>query len=100
MLALAPGYRLHRDQVAEVCWPDVDLNTARRNLRVTCTQPATPWNPNSRRAASPLDARGHYRLTVPGTGLTAGTWLGVRFTTQDRAGNSVSQTLLRAAPVR
>ncbi|MFD0112538.1 ATP-binding protein [Streptomyces sp. NPDC058320] len=35
MLALAPGYRLHRDQVTEACWPDVDLNTARRNLRVS-----------------------------------------------------------------
>ncbi|WP_331729137.1 hypothetical protein OG698_47800 (plasmid) [Streptomyces sp. NBC_01003] len=55
------------------------------------------WRPVKAHA---LDARGPYRLTVPGTGLTAGTWLGVRFTTQDRAGNSVSQTLLRAAPVR
>lgn len=35
MLALAPGYRLHRDQVTEACWPDADLNTARRNLRVS-----------------------------------------------------------------
>ncbi|MEV0097286.1 AAA family ATPase [Streptomyces sp. NPDC050738] len=34
MLALAPGHRLHRDQVTEACWPDVDLNTARRSLRV------------------------------------------------------------------
>ncbi|MGW6899537.1 ATP-binding protein [Streptomyces sp. NPDC054919] len=35
MLALAPGHRLHRDQVTEACWPDVDLNTARRSLRVS-----------------------------------------------------------------
>ncbi|MFB6710245.1 hypothetical protein ACFCW6_36790 [Streptomyces sp. NPDC056333] len=50
--------------------------------------------------AQAVDARGHFRFTVPGVGLKTGTWLGVRFTTQDRAGNSVSQTLLRAALVR
>ncbi|WP_328886090.1 S8 family peptidase [Streptomyces sp. NBC_00316] len=50
--------------------------------------------------AQAVDTRGHYRFTVPGTGLKTGTWLGVRFTTQDRAGNSLSQTLLRAALVR
>ncbi|MET7855721.1 AAA family ATPase [Streptomyces sp. NPDC005318] len=35
MLALAPGHRLHRDQVTEACWPDADLDTARRSLRVS-----------------------------------------------------------------
>ncbi|MEV0097288.1 S8 family serine peptidase [Streptomyces sp. NPDC050738] len=46
------------------------------------------------------DTRGHFRFTVPGAVLGHGIWLGLRFTTQDRAANSVSQTLLRAALVR
>ncbi|WP_328910794.1 AAA family ATPase [Streptomyces sp. NBC_00234] len=34
MLAVAPGRRLHRDQVIESCWPDADLASAYGSLRV------------------------------------------------------------------
>ena len=32
MLALAPGHRLHRDAIAEILWPDAELETAANNL--------------------------------------------------------------------
>jgi DNA-binding SARP family transcriptional activator/predicted ATPase len=32
MLALAPGHRLHRDAIAEMLWPDAELETAANNL--------------------------------------------------------------------
>jgi predicted ATPase/DNA-binding SARP family transcriptional activator len=32
LLALAPGYRLHRDQVVDALWPDSDLPAAANNL--------------------------------------------------------------------
>ncbi|MFC9386945.1 ATP-binding protein [Streptomyces venezuelae] len=35
LLALAPGHRLHRDQVTDACWPDAAAETARRSLRVS-----------------------------------------------------------------
>lgn len=35
LLALAPGYRLHRDQIMDACWPDADVETARGSLRVS-----------------------------------------------------------------
>ena len=34
ILALAPSHRLHRDQVTETLWPDVDPHAAGNNLRV------------------------------------------------------------------
>src|SRR5688572_25835447 len=33
LLALAPGYRLHREQVMDVLWPDFDPQSASNNLR-------------------------------------------------------------------
>lgn len=33
LLALAPGHRLHRQQVLELLWPDLDPEAADRNLR-------------------------------------------------------------------
>lgn len=35
MLAMAPGRRMHREEIIDVCWPDVDVDAGRRNLRVT-----------------------------------------------------------------
>ncbi|HET7035860.1 MAG TPA: AAA family ATPase, partial [Thermomicrobiaceae bacterium] len=32
LLALAPGHRLHRDQIAEHLWPELDPDAAQRNL--------------------------------------------------------------------
>jgi DNA-binding SARP family transcriptional activator/predicted ATPase len=32
MLALAPGHRLHRDAIAEILWPNAELETAANNL--------------------------------------------------------------------
>ncbi|WP_433428287.1 ATP-binding protein [Nonomuraea sp. CA-141351] len=34
LLAVAPGHRLHRDQVMDVCWPESDAESAVRSLRV------------------------------------------------------------------
>ncbi|NGO74205.1 AAA family ATPase [Streptomyces sp. YC504] len=34
LLAVAPGHRLHRVQVMDVCWPDADRHSALRSLRV------------------------------------------------------------------
>src|SRR5215216_3955696 len=34
LLALEPTHRLHRDQVTETLWPDVDPDAAGNNLRV------------------------------------------------------------------
>ncbi|MGH2355926.1 MAG: AfsR/SARP family transcriptional regulator, partial [Chloroflexota bacterium] len=33
LLALAPGHRLHREQVAAVLWPDLDSAAASNNLK-------------------------------------------------------------------
>ncbi|MDQ3547769.1 MAG: hypothetical protein M3439_03020, partial [Chloroflexota bacterium] len=35
LLALAPGYRLHREQIMDALWPENDADAARRNLRFT-----------------------------------------------------------------
>ena len=35
LLALAPGHRLHRDQVIEALWPDSDLSAAANNFHQT-----------------------------------------------------------------
>jgi predicted ATPase/DNA-binding SARP family transcriptional activator len=35
LLALAPGHRLHRDQVLELLWPEAELEAAANNLRRT-----------------------------------------------------------------
>jgi predicted ATPase/DNA-binding SARP family transcriptional activator len=35
LLALAPGHQLHREQIFEYLWPDLDLAAAGNNLRVT-----------------------------------------------------------------
>lgn len=35
LLALAPGHRLHRDQVLDLLWPDADPEAAANNLRRT-----------------------------------------------------------------
>ena len=32
LLALQPGHRLHREQVTEMLWPDLDPTSARDNL--------------------------------------------------------------------
>src|SRR5690242_10152731 len=34
LLALAPGHRLHREQVSDALWPDLDPDAAANNLRV------------------------------------------------------------------
>ncbi|MFB6831170.1 ATP-binding protein [Streptomyces hydrogenans] len=34
LLAVAPGHRLHREQIQEVCWPDAAPGAATNNLRV------------------------------------------------------------------
>ena len=34
LLALAPGHRLHRDEIMAVCWPEADTGSARSSLRV------------------------------------------------------------------
>ncbi|WP_336204037.1 AAA family ATPase [Nonomuraea sp. LPB2021202275-12-8] len=34
LLAVAPGHRLHRDQIMDVCWPESDAEAAVRSLRV------------------------------------------------------------------
>ena len=33
LLALAPGHRLHREQLMESLWPDLDPDAAGANLR-------------------------------------------------------------------
>jgi DNA-binding SARP family transcriptional activator len=33
LLALAPGHRLHREQLMEALWPDLGTNAASNNLR-------------------------------------------------------------------
>jgi DNA-binding SARP family transcriptional activator len=35
LLALAPGYRLHREQVMELLWPDADPQAALNSLHQT-----------------------------------------------------------------
>src|SRR5687767_6191164 len=35
LLALAPGHRLHREQVMDVLWPDLGRQAASNNLRKT-----------------------------------------------------------------
>ncbi|MFD4375599.1 AAA family ATPase [Streptomyces sp. NPDC058486] len=34
LLAVAPGHRLHREQIQEMCWPDAAAGAATNNLRV------------------------------------------------------------------
>ncbi|WP_392667595.1 ATP-binding protein [Streptomyces sp. LN785] len=68
MLALAPGHRLHRDQVIEVCWPDVDPDTARRSLRVSLHTARHILEPElaPRASSSYLTTDGDLLSLVPG----------------------------------
>jgi DNA-binding SARP family transcriptional activator len=52
MLALAPGHRLHREQVMDLLWPDSGRNAASNSLR--------------RVLHSARDARSARRLALPG----------------------------------
>ncbi len=37
LLALAPAHRLHREQVMDVLWPDLDKKRASNNLHRACS---------------------------------------------------------------
>src|SRR5215212_8431832 len=50
LLALAPGHRLHREQVMDVLWPDLGKKAASNNLRQTLHAARRAFEPN--RAAS------------------------------------------------
>src|SRR6266581_4443432 len=49
LLALAPGHRLHREQLMEVLWPDQDPDAAANNLHKAIYTADEPSNLVSRR---------------------------------------------------
>ncbi|OKI84569.1 hypothetical protein A6A27_40260 [Micromonospora sp. CB01531] len=69
VLALAPGHRLHRDQVTDACWPDADVLTARRSLRVSLHTARHTLEPElpPRGRSSYLTTDGELLALVPGT---------------------------------
>ncbi|MEV6105830.1 AAA family ATPase [Streptomyces sp. NPDC051940] len=68
LLALAPGQRLHRDQVTEWCWPGADTGAARRSLRVCLHTARHTLEPElaSRAASAYLATDGDLLCLVPG----------------------------------
>src|ERR671933_1923394 len=60
LLALAPRHKLHREQVMDVLWPELDASKAANNLRYTLH--------NARRALEPTSTATYY-LQLPGKQL-------------------------------
>ena len=44
VLALQPGHRLHREQITEMLWPDLDPSLPRQLLSQPIIPPPTPWS--------------------------------------------------------
>ncbi|NNF53934.1 MAG: hypothetical protein HKN03_05765 [Acidimicrobiales bacterium] len=74
ILALAPGYQLHRDQVIEMLWPELGHSSATNNWRSTLHSVRAALEPGRPAGSSTylVLANGMLRLEAPG-----GIWLDV-----------------------
>lgn len=69
LLAVAPGHRLHREQVMDTCWPDADPQAALGSLRVALHAARRALEPElaPRAASSYLASDASMLLLDPGT---------------------------------
>ncbi|MFE6733871.1 ATP-binding protein [Microbacterium sp. NPDC057650] len=69
LLAVAPGHRLHRDEIIAVCWPDATPDAATRSFGVALHAARRALEPElaARRPSSYLTTEGAMLLLEPGT---------------------------------
>jgi DNA-binding SARP family transcriptional activator len=72
ILALAPGQRVHREQVMDLLWPDLDLGAAGANLRKAIHQARTALDGASRGAARLIEFQNDV-LSLASEGLVVDT---------------------------
>jgi predicted ATPase/DNA-binding SARP family transcriptional activator/DNA-binding CsgD family transcriptional regulator len=65
LVALAPGYRLHREQAMEALWPDLGLSAASNNLRQTLHVARRTLHPDSEIASGYLSVSGEQLVLCP-----------------------------------
>jgi predicted ATPase/DNA-binding SARP family transcriptional activator/DNA-binding CsgD family transcriptional regulator len=65
LVALAPGYRLHREQAMEVLWPDLGLRAASNNLRQTLHVARRTLHPDPEIASGYLSVSGEQLVLCP-----------------------------------
>jgi DNA-binding SARP family transcriptional activator len=66
LLALAPGHRLHREQVLDLLWPDLDAMAATNNLYVALSAARRALLPSPSSACPYLRLRGDQLSLYPG----------------------------------
>jgi predicted ATPase/DNA-binding SARP family transcriptional activator len=69
LLSLAPGYRLHREQVMDTLWPDLDLKAASNNLRQTLHVARRVFDPDPSSSSRYLNLEGDQLALCPGERL-------------------------------
>ena len=65
LVALAPGYRLHREQAMEALWPDLGLSAASNNLRQTLHVARRTLHPDPEIASGYLSVSGEQLVLCP-----------------------------------
>jgi DNA-binding SARP family transcriptional activator len=65
LVALAPGYRLHREQAMEALWPDLGLRAASNNLRQTVYVARRTLHPDPEIASGYLSVGGEQLVLCP-----------------------------------
>ena len=71
LLALAAGHHLHREQVMDLLWPDLDSRAAANNLHYALHVARGVLGPGPRASASYLRLRGGRLQLCPGSQLRA-----------------------------